>query len=54
MSTMIFKIHFLTQKQRCFMPNIIKQVVKYRKMDADQLSEKVVLLDFYKNAVDLE
>lgn len=37
-----------------FVPSIIKQVIKARKMDIDQLNEKEALFELYKNAVGLE
>jgi uncharacterized protein (UPF0335 family) len=41
-------------KAKGFVPNIIKQVIKARKMDADKLSEQEALFELYKNAVGLE
>ena len=44
----------LDAKAKGFVPNIIKQVIKVRKMDADKLSEQEALFELYKNAVGLE
>ena len=44
----------LDAKAKGFVPNIIKQVIKARKMDADKLNEQEALFELYKNAVGLE
>jgi uncharacterized protein (UPF0335 family) len=44
----------LDAKAKGFVPNIIKQVIKARKMDADTLNEQEALFELYKNAVGLE
>lgn len=44
----------LDAKSKGFVPNIIKQVIKVRKMDTDKLNEQEALYELYKNAVGLE
>jgi len=44
----------LDAKAKGFVPNIIKQVIKVRKMDTDKLNEQEALFELYKNAVGLE
>lgn len=44
----------LDAKAKGFVPNIIKQVIKVRKMDTDKLNEQEALYELYKNAVGLE
>ena len=44
---------FLDAKAKGFIPNIIKQVIKARKMDCDKLNEQEMLFDLYKNAIGL-
>lgn len=41
-------------KGKGFVPNIIKQVIRARKMDAEQLNEQEALFELYKNAIGLE
>ena len=44
----------LDAKAKGFVQNIIKQVIKVRKMDTDKLNEQEALFELYKNAVGLE
>ena len=44
---------FLEAKAKGFIPSIMKQVIKVRKMDADKLNEQEALFELYKNAVGL-
>ena len=41
-------------KAKGFVPNIIRQVIKARKMDTDKLNEQEALFELYKNAIGLE
>lgn len=41
-------------KAKGFVPNIIRQVIRARKMDAEQLNEQEALFELYKNAIGLE
>ncbi|MSO14064.1 DUF2312 domain-containing protein [Rickettsiales endosymbiont of Trichoplax sp. H2] len=41
-------------KAKGFVPNIIKQVIKARKMDTEKLNEQEALFELYKNAIGLE
>ena len=43
----------LDAKTKGFVPSIIKQVIKVRKMDTDKLSEQEALFELYKDAVGL-
>ncbi len=43
----------LDAKAKGFIPSIIKQVIKVRKMDTDRLNEQEALLELYKDAVGL-
>ena len=43
----------LDAKAKGFVPSIIKQVIKVRKMDTDKLSEQEALFELYKDAVGL-
>jgi uncharacterized protein (UPF0335 family) len=44
----------LDAKAKGFVPNIIKQVIRARKMDPSALTEQEALFELYKNAVGLE
>lgn len=44
---------FLEAKAKGFVPGVMKQVIKVRKMDADKLNEQEALFELYKNAVGL-
>ena len=41
-------------KAKGFIPNIIRQVIRARKMDAEKLNEQEALFELYKNAIGLE
>ena len=41
-------------KAKGFVPNIIRQVIKARKMDTEKLNEQEALFELYKNAIGLE
>ena len=43
----------LEAKAKGFVPSIMKQVIKFRKMDANKLNEQEALLELYKNAIGL-
>jgi uncharacterized protein (UPF0335 family) len=41
-------------KAKGFVPNIIRQVIRARKMDTEKLNEQEALFELYKNAIGLE
>lgn len=41
-------------KSTCFAPNIIRQIVRLRKMDAEKRREQEQLLELYRSAIGME
>ena len=44
---------FLEAKAKGFVPSIMKQVIKFKKMDTNKLNEQEALLELYRNAIGL-
>jgi len=45
---------FADAKAKGFVPNVMKQLIKLRKMDVTKLNEQEILLDLYMKAIGLE